>query len=87
MSSRVSTDLESSLVSPITPPRVFMFGSPEVNWDSLAKEAKIKVDKEIERRKLKYDNILAVKIGTMYQAKDLKREIEEDALDVKAVER
>ena len=46
----------------------------------------MKVDQEIKRRKLQYDNILAIKIGTMHQANDLKRDIEEDAVGVKAVE-
>ena len=44
------------------------------------------VNKEIEHRKLQYDNILGVRIGTMHQVNDLKGEIEDDAFDVKAVE-
>jgi len=87
-SSRLNTendyDLDSRFISPRTHPGVF--SSPEVNWDKLAKEAKMKVDKEIKCRKLQYDNILAVKIGTIAQANDLKREIEEDASEVKAAE-
>ena len=63
-----------------------MFSSPEVNWDDLAAAAKARVDEDIRCRKLRYDIILGVKIGTMEQVDILRQEIEKELGCVENIE-
>ena len=64
-----------------------MFHSPKVNWDDMADKAKSEVDKLIERKKIKYDVILDVKMKTVEQVTALKEEIERDVLDETIVQK
>jgi len=55
-----------------------VFSSPEIDWEDFAKAEKAKVDKVIDRKKVQYDIIQAVKLKTIEQLNALKRDIEVD---------